>query len=218
MTNQAVRTIILGGTVLLLSSTPAQAQMVFLSVNGGGQLGAPNFRHVVSYPFRSPPNTLNVTVGSDYPVEDGGMFDVGGGVYVRPDIAIGTTFTRTSQTRGASLFLNADSPGGNVDPLHFSGTTSVDRTEAAVHVYGIYFYSITDRLTVAFFGGPSYLFVTQHVVDGIDLSDALTLSAKNGTRKLRDSAWGAPTPELMSPTSLPICSASASTAGLPAPP
>ena len=181
--------------------------MVFLSVNGGGQLGAPNFRHAVSYPFRSPPDTLNVTVGSDYPVEDGGMFDVGGGVYVRPDIAIGTTFTRTSQTRGASLFLNADSPGGNVDPLHFSGTTSV---------YGIYFYSITDRLTVAFFGGPSYLFVTQS-----ERSMPSTTCSRCRPRTEHGSfeiPHGAPTPELMSPTSSPICSASASTAGSPAPP
>ncbi len=190
MTSPAIRAIVLSGIVLLLGSTLAEAQRVFLSVNGGSQLGAPNFRHEVTYSFRSPPDTLNIKVGSEYPIEDGGMLDVGGGVYVRPNIAVGTALTRTSQTTQASLFLETGPSGQNVDTLRFTGTTSIDRTEAAVHVYGIYFLAITDRLTVAFFGGPSYLAVTQHVVESIDLLETLTLSP-NGTRKLRDSAWGA---------------------------
>ena len=190
MRGQTTRTIILGGMALLAASSPAAAQKAFLSINGGGQLGSPNFKHEATYPFRSPVGTWNVRVGAEYPVVDAGMIDVGGGLFVKPNIAVGTMFTRASQTTGASLSLEAVDPTDAAGPMRFSGTTSIDRSEVGIHFFAIYFYPINDHLTVSFFGGPSYLGVTQHVVEQLHLTETLALSAANGTREIREFAWG----------------------------
>jgi hypothetical protein len=171
-------------SVLLIGLTNAQAQTAFISVNGGRQLASNDFTHDVTFSFAVLPNTFaNVTEKVEYPVGNTAAFDVAGGVYATRNIGVGAAFTLVKQNQQASL--TSEIPDFGVGPIHRMGMTAFDRSEKGIHVQLMGMVPVHERLTLCFFGGPSFAAVTQDVIAQVGFGSFVV-----PRQELDDTAWG----------------------------
>jgi outer membrane protein with beta-barrel domain len=171
-------------SALLIGLTNAHAQTAFMSVNGGGQLASNDFTHEVTFSFAVLPNRFaNLTDKAEYPVGNTAAFDVAGGVYVTRNIGVGAAFTLVKQNEQASL--TSEIPDFGVGPIHRTGMTAFDRSERGIHIQLMGIVPVHDRLTLCFFGGPSFVAVTQDVIAQVGFGSFVV-----PRQELDDTAWG----------------------------
>ena len=175
---------------LLIGLTDAHAQTAFISVNGGGQLASNDFTHEVTFSFVVlPDRTVNVTDKANYPVRNHAAFDVGGGVYLTRNIAVGATFSLVKQTDEASF--SEEIPDFGFGPLQRTGIAAFDRSERGIHFQLMGIAPVRERLTLSVFGGPSFVVVTQDVFAKCGLAEAFGQRCQGVVRQeLDDTAWG----------------------------
>ena len=168
----------------------------FIAVNGTYQINSNNYQD--SGTFRA--NAEDGRITTDYRIQGGPAFDIGGGVALWRQLALGVGVSQYSRTTGAAL--TASIP----HPFFFNQARSVDgtvgglsRKELAVHIQARGMYALNPRLLVMAFGGPSYFQVTQGVAtdvtydeaypyDSASFHSAVTTTAKR--RKLGFNAGG----------------------------
>lgn len=171
-------------SVLLIGLTNAHAQTTFISVNGGRQLASNDFTHDVTFSFAVLPNTFaNVTEKVEYPVGSTAAFDVGGGMYVTRNMGVGATFTLVKQTKQASL--SSEIPDFGFGPIQRTGMTEFNRSERGVHIQLMGIVPVHERLTLSFFGGPSFVAVTQDVMAQVGFGSFVV-----PRQELDDTGWG----------------------------
>lgn len=169
---------------LLLVHVESRAQTAFVSANLGGQFGARGFTQDVAFPAL--PGT---TAGATYPGDNGPLFDVGGGVHITPNFAVGATVSFTHQEGQAELFAEVVAPTALPTPVRLEGTADVERYETGVHIQAIGIWPVNERLSVSFYGGPSWISVSQDLVTDIASDpEAAALTAQIGSAD--SSAWG----------------------------
>ena len=139
----------------------------FVSINGGYQVSSTDF--IDSFSFVS--NAENVTSTEGYAVDMGPVYDIGVGVRVWGNLAVGvgvSRFTKDSEVAVAAalphpFFFNRDRP--------ISGTAIATREEIAVHLQAQWLMPVSNAVEVAVFGGPTYFTVEQGLVSGITFTD-----------------------------------------------
>ena len=140
-----------------------------------------------------------LTARTDYPVESGPMFDIGGGILFTSQIGVGVAFTRSSQSENASLFGEIPDPVFVDNLASDTATEVVNRTENGIHISMRGVVPVNDRLSVSFYAGPSRISVTQGIVvdfeatqvaDPLVPNNTLTISGATAILELGDSAWG----------------------------
>lgn len=139
-----------------------------ISVNGGYQVTANNFRDGVT--FRE--SAEDGSFVTDYTVEGGPTFNIAAGAAVWRQLGVGVAVTRFSRSTAASL------SGSIPHPFFFSRPRSVSaavgglkREELAVHVQAKGIIPAGTRVLVMLFGGPSFFQVKQGVVTDFTYTD-----------------------------------------------
>ena len=179
------------GVVLfgLLVAGPAGAQLLkvdawedtgYISINFGYQVGDRTFQESLSIPIYDETATYSV----DYASDGGGQLDIGAGVRVWRNLAAGVAVTRLRTSSGARvngavpnpLFFNRPRPGSLT-------LTDLDHSELGIHFQAVWVMPITEQISVAVAGGPSFLRVDQSLITGVMLGaevppfDTVALSA-----------------------------------------
>ena len=160
-------------SVFLLAATvrPALAQSDvprgFVSVNGGLQTASSDFSDSVDFghPLFGPEDG---SYEASYPAGDDTGFDVGGGVRVWRNLALGANVSVFSRESDAGI------TGQLPHPFRFDRLRAIDgtaaglaRTETAVHVQALWVIPVGRSVAITLFGGPTWFNVTQDLVTGI---------------------------------------------------
>ena len=154
---------------------PAQAQPPsprlpagFLSLNAGAQLLGSDLQSNVTFPL----HTEEADFNADYGAPAGLVLDLGGGVRVWRQLALGAAVTRFQSQADVSLDARLPHPLllGRDRELTAS-LPDLERVETAVHIQVAWLIPMEDRVTLAVFGGPTMFRVEQDVVTGLALDE-----------------------------------------------
>ena len=163
--------LVLGG-LFSVSTRPVAAQQAwesrgFISVNGGVQATSSDFSG--SVPF-----TLFVEEGdftANYQVESGPLFDVGGGVRVWRNLAVGGAVSAFSKDTAATVNANLPHPFFFNQDRRISGTAeNLARREVGIHIQALWIVPVNDNLRVAVFGGPTFFNINQELVTEVEFA------------------------------------------------
>ena len=163
---------ILAVLAMVGAAPAAQAQTAesrgFLTVNGGILAAGADLaaRGTFGGPLFGP---QDASLEADHPAATDILFDVGGGVRVWRNLAVGASVSRAS--READVAVSGQLP----HPFHFdrqrrvSGTArGLARTETALHLHVQYLIPVSSSFTVTLSAGPTRFNVMQDLVMRLD--------------------------------------------------
>ena len=156
---------------LLGSGAPAFAQdgRVFIDINGGTQATSTGFTDNVAFTAFVEEGDFDAT----YDIATGVIVDVGGGVALGRGLALGVGYSRFSRNDDAGVDARVPHPFFfNRDRSIAGSVTNLTRTETAVQLQLRWFAPLRGRVSVGFFGGPTFFAVTQELVTAVDFSQS----------------------------------------------
>jgi hypothetical protein len=158
----------LAAGVCLFSSTitnaqPSEPEKMFFNVNAGAQMQSHDLTASSTFPIYNQTASVNTA----QTVESGAFLDLNVGARVWGDIGIGlgfASFKDSSNLAGAAsiphpLFFNRP------ETRNFSAGS--DHKERNIYLVALWFYSVTDRIDVAFSAGPSFTRVRHTVLSNV---------------------------------------------------
>jgi hypothetical protein len=163
-------TLLIAG-LLLLGAVDASAQMEwagrgFVNINGSFQVGDKSFTDTLTEQLYDETATYDLT--NEF--SGGALFDVSGGVWVWRNLAAGLGVSNFSTTSTITL------AGTVPHPLFFNRPRAVthqqgglDHRQLGWHFQLTWLVPVTDKLDVAFFGGPSVFNVRQRVATQMEI-------------------------------------------------
>jgi hypothetical protein len=165
--------------LLVLGVSRAEAQIInwtdraFVNVNYGGQKQSLDFDTTKTFPLYRETATLKARYG----IDSGGLFDISGGIRVGPtggiwhNVGVGIGFSRFQDPDDITV------EGTFPHPVFFdrprsvaASTTDVQHSQSAVHIFGLWMYPVSDKIDVAFFGGPTIFSARQDLVTDVQLA------------------------------------------------
>ena len=157
---------------VLSCASPVLAQSwperVHISVNGAFQATSNDF----SDRFTFEESLETGSTDSDYPVESGFVFDVGGGYRLFGNLGAGVAVSYFTKAGTAATTSSFPHPFFFNRPRAVTGdATNLTRTETAVHVHAMYLVNPGGKLRMIFSGGPSFLNVKQDIVAEVLISE-----------------------------------------------
>jgi hypothetical protein len=167
---------------------PPREPRSFLSVNGGVQ----NIASMTdSFSFEQ--YAEDGTIRAEYPGHASLLLDVTAGVRIWKRAGIGGGVTRASGPRDVAVHAEVPHPFFIDQHRTVEGTaTDLSRDETAVHVQLYWEPRLTGRMRVRLFAGPSFIDVTQDVVEGGNVTESYPFddAAYGSARVGRASASG----------------------------
>jgi len=172
-THQMIRMVSISATsgVIVLASvmnvSAQQAGRGFVAINGGYVIKADFTDNVVFTEFAEE-GTLTANYGPNGGSE---LIDVGGGVRVWQNLAVGVAVSAFAINKGASVTAQIPHPfyfdrDRQITAQGQSGPI-VGREEKAVHFQGIWMMPVNEVLEVAVFGGPTFFNIKQDLVTAV---------------------------------------------------
>ena len=155
----------------------AHAQMTwtdkaFVNVTFGGQTGSHTVETSSSFSLYEEDGSLS----SSQKIGGGGLFDISGGYKVHKNLAAGIGYSWSSNKADAAITALVPDPVFTDHPRTVTATAAdMKHTENAVHIFAAWMVPVTDKIDVAFSGGPSIFMVSQ------DLPTALTVTEPGPT-------------------------------------
>ena len=152
---------------LAMSAVPAAAQTtknIFVDVNLGVQVASRTF--VVT----AEPIVYNETaiLSTSQKVGSGVVFDLGGGYRVWRDLSIGLGYSYADGSANAEMTAAVPDPLFHDRRVETTSTVeSVKHSENAFHIQAVWTMPVTDKMDAAFSFGPSFIHVSQDVVNNI---------------------------------------------------
>jgi hypothetical protein len=176
-------------TALTMSAAPAAAQTtknIYVDVNVGAQVASRTF--VVD----ALPIVFNETaiLSTNHKVGSGALFDVIGGYRVWRDLSVGLGFSHSGGSTDAEM--TAAVPHPLFHDRRVETTTTVDsvkHSEIAFHIQAVWTMPVTDKMDAAFSFGPSFIHVSQDVVNNITVEPG-TQNATAAPESHSDTASG----------------------------
>lgn len=108
-----------------------------------------------------------------YPVKAAPGFDVGGGVRIWRNLAIGVAVARTSKAGTGSVSAQIPHPLYFNQPRSVSGDApALAREETGIHLQALWMVPMGPRWQLSLFGGPSFYNVTQDLVSDVTFTQA----------------------------------------------
>ena len=144
----------------------------FVSVNGGLQTASSDFSDSIDFdhPLFGPEDG---SFDASYPAGDDTGFDVGGGVRVWRNLAVGANVSVFSRESDAGITGQLPHPFWFDRPRAISGTVAgLARTETAVHVQALWVIPVGRSVAITLFGGPTWFNVSQDLVTGINFDQS----------------------------------------------
>jgi opacity protein-like surface antigen len=155
----------------------------YVSANGGYQATANDFQDNVTFSAYAEQGDFDVA----YKAEAGPVFDISGGVRVWRNLAVGAGVTSYRRTSAADVTARIPHPFFFDQRREAEGSVAdVRREELAVHLDAMWMVPVTDRVSVAVFGGPSYFRLKQPIVTSLRYDDTypydtVTINGANTT-------------------------------------
>jgi hypothetical protein len=185
--------------VLLVGSIPASAQPL---------VGPPPAKYFVNASVLVPAGDQRLGDSATFPLYDetgrfdtaydigrGGGLEVGGGVYVWNNVAVGVAIGRAGGGGDARVSATVPHPVLFGAPRSAELTTTSDRSERAVHLQALWTIPVRERFDVTVGLGPSFYSVRQEVVTEVFFAEGpepfRTVTATGTTQATRsESAVG----------------------------
>ncbi len=132
----------------------------FLNINFGAQ---PARRDIASSETRTVYEET-ATIASALPIGNGPIFDIVGGVRLRPRFAVAVGYSRFSTSSDAAIVATIPHPLFFGQPKTVTATQAgLAHTENGIHPQVVLFAPVTVKMDVAFSFGPSFIMVSQEV-------------------------------------------------------
>ena len=158
----------------LVAAGPAAAQLTqpwedngYISINFSYQVGDSAFQERLSDTVFGEEATYSV----DHASGGGGQFDIGGGVRVWRNLAVGVAVTSFSTSDGAAI------TGSVPHPLFFNRPRSpnfarsdLDHKELGVHIQAAWVMPLNEKISVTVAGGPSFFNVDQGLITSVTVA------------------------------------------------
>ena len=155
--------------VLPFLSGVASGQELWFAANGGIQFGSQALTHRLDIPL------FQTAVRADYSVNRGRLFDVGGVAILtnlgKVRVGLGGGFSVASvgdEVRVKTEIHNSLQPRAT---LRFDANRPFVRSEKSLYVNVRAAFQFGERTDISFYGGPTYLAVTHHLVREIDIPE-----------------------------------------------
>lgn len=166
---------LLAASMMMVWAAPGEAQVRrapreprgFVSVNGGIQGGAS-----LADTFTVEQYAEDGSVRVEYPGRSATMLDVSAGLRVWQRVGIAAGLTRTTSSADAAVRADVPHPFFLDRARTVEGTaTDLSRDETGVHVQLYWEPKIAGKLRVRFFAGPSWIDLTQDLVEGVEVNE-----------------------------------------------
>lgn len=154
--------------VRTVSAQPAWEDRAFIDVNLGLALASQPFVET-STPIIYDERASLVTAHD--PGTGFIKIDLAGGVRVWGHLGVGAGYTTFNTTETATVTAHVPHPTRFGQPRSATADAPFEHTESAIHVQAIWMLPITERIDLAFSGGPSWVTVKQDLVAGIAIEE-----------------------------------------------
>jgi hypothetical protein len=187
---------LLAASMIVLTAAPGEGQVRrapreprgFVSVHGGAQ-GVASWTDTFTFEQYAEDGIIR----AEYPGGAATLLDVSAGMRVWRRMGIGASVTRTASSGDADVRADVPHPFFLDRPRVVEGqATDLSRDETGVHVQLYWEPRMTGKLRVRLFAGPSWIEVTQDLVDGVEVNEAYPYdeSTFRSARTRRSSASG----------------------------
>lgn len=174
-----MRSFLIAVAALATCAAPAAAQTprIFANINFGYQAQNQDFRQSAEFPLYEETGTWQ----ADHALESGPLFDLGAGIHVTRNLAVGVAYSlRTKQDRDAAVTATVPHPIFFDAPRSASGTaTGLEHSEQAVHLQAIWHVPVTVEFSMALFGGPTFFRVKDVLIESVTPAETGDLSNVN---------------------------------------
>ena len=178
-------------SVAVLASTitvsAQQAARGFVTLNGGYQATSTDFTDNIVFTKFVEEGDLD----ADYGLGGGPLLDMGGGVRLWRNLAVGVAVSAFGKDDDAGVTARVPHPFFFDRDRQISGSQAgMRREETAVHVQAIWIVPVNGALEVSVFGGPTFFDITQDLVTGVLFTQAYPFDTATftGTTTGRQSA------------------------------
>ena len=132
---------------------------VYLDVNIGGQTQSSTVATSTTFSLygETGGTSTNVTVGK------GLVFDVGGGYFVRKNLAVGAMVTMFTRSPAGTVSIAIPDPIASRSLTTVSASPQLTHTEVGTHIKVAYFLRLRDALDVVISAGPSFVHLSKDI-------------------------------------------------------
>ncbi len=149
----------------------------YLSVNGMYQTAPPSFTQQQAWTYFAEPATVTV----EYPGESTPGLDIAGGWRVWRNLAVGAGLSVASRPSTTVVSGSMPNPLYANRPTTLSGGFDAEHSETAIHVHASWTMPLRPRMALMVFGGPSFVNVTQTILQAEGTSTSISYPYDNGT-------------------------------------
>jgi hypothetical protein len=138
----------------------SDAERGFVNINFGFQ---PSDRSIANTQT-STVYAETATISTSQTIGGGAMFDISGGIRIRPRFAVGVGYSRFSSTSDGQVSATIPNPLFFNQPKTVTATQAgLDHSENGIHVQVLWFIPVTDKFDASLSIGPSFIMVSQGV-------------------------------------------------------
>jgi hypothetical protein len=182
-----IRTLIAAAVALHAAPVLAQpSERVFISFNGAAQVTKNPFTDRSEFDVGPEQGTTE----ADYPVEGGLLIDGSIAVRLWKDLAAGVAISHFTRDEVVATVSRIPHPFFFEMLREVTGDASATRTERAVHVQAIYRFRAGGPITVALFGGPSFMRVEQDFVTSVQYNEEYPFDTATFRQAVTESVSG----------------------------
>ena len=149
----------------------------YLSANVIYQTATPSFTQQQSWTYFAEP----ASVAIEYPGESAVGVDIAGGWRVWRNLALGAGLAVVSRPSTTVVSGSLPNPLYTNRPTTLSGGFEAKHSETAVHVQASWTMALKPKMALIVFGGPSFVNVTQTIVQAEGIGSAIPYPYDNGT-------------------------------------
>lgn len=138
----------------------SDAERGFVNINFGYQ---PSERSIAATETRTVYDET-ATISTSQSIGGGGIFDISGGLRIRPRLGVGVGYSRFSTTSDGQVSATIPNPLFFDQPVTVTATQAgLVHTENGIHVQVLWFIPVTDKIDASLSIGPSFIKVSQGI-------------------------------------------------------
>ena len=190
MTKTTVLSVLAGLSFACASTALAQSPVTlppqyYVNVNVGAQTPGHTTNATSTYTLYDEDGKLDATYNS----RSGVLFDIGGGRRIWRNMTVGASYSRFGQKATGSAVATIPNPLFFDQPVVTGsiGLGELEHSEDALHVTATFWFPITDKIDVTVGAGPSFIWVTQQVATGVNVTpgtqnfESFIIQSQSGT-------------------------------------
>jgi hypothetical protein len=111
-------------------------------------------------------------VSTSQEVSGGGLFDINGGYKIWRNLAVGLGYSHVGSKSDAAITGSIPDPAVFDRPRTVTATaTDLEHSENTINIIATWMLPVTDKVDVGFSFGPSFIMVSQDLVDSVAITE-----------------------------------------------